>query len=144
MRIDTFEQLKQWNLCWPNQDRPSELSAAGIAEALRGSPSAIGVYWIGYSLGTHASFQPKYCGKAVLQPLIARLGQHVRDSHNRHIKDHLGSRRCQKPKIWFRFVELATPQLANFVEGMMIAAFREEYIWNRRNEWVQHWALETG
>jgi hypothetical protein len=34
-----------------------------------------------------------------------------------------------------------TLQLAELLEGLEIAAFREEY-WNVRNEWVQHWAME--
>lgn len=59
--------------------------------------------------------------------------------------NHLaGGGQGRLPKLWFRFVEFSTPQLAEVVEGVMIAAFRDEYLWNGRNEWKQHWALEVG
>jgi hypothetical protein len=71
MRIDTFEQLKAWDLRWPAQEPgPWELSFAGIQRALGNRTSAIGVYWIGYSQGTHGSFKDKYCGKAVRQSAL--------------------------------------------------------------------------
>ncbi len=143
MRILTEKQLKAWNLTWPAvEPGPWELNQAGVQQALSKQRTAIGVYWIGYSQGTHASFQPNYCGKAVLQPLLARLTQHVKGSHNSYIRDHVLGR--TRTRVWFRFVEFGTPQLADVVEGVMITAFREEYVWNRRNEWKQHWALEIG
>jgi hypothetical protein len=83
----------------------------------------------------------KYCGKAVKQPLYARLNQHVRNSSNQIIKKHLATRNRGMPTLWFRFVELPTLRLAELLEGLEIAAFGEEY-WNSRNEWVQHWAME--
>lgn len=51
------------------------------------------------------------------------------------------------PRLWFRFVEVPTVQLAELLEGLEIAAFRdladhEQERWNKRNEWVQHWAME--
>jgi hypothetical protein len=147
VKIESFEQLKDWNLEWPTGKKvgPWGLSEAGIKQALGSNRFAIGVYWIGHSpQGSHSSFQAKYCGKAVLQPLFVRLNQHVKQSHNKAINDHLRSRNKElMPKLWFRFVEFATPQLSDVVEGVMIAAFREEYAWNRRNEWKQHWALEV-
>ena len=41
-----------------------------------------------------------------------------------------------------RFVEFPTKGLAEFTEGTMISAFRDEYVWNSRNEFEQQWALE--
>jgi len=87
------------------------------------------------------SFQPKYCGKAVKQPLYKRLNQHVRNSSNLNVREHLVSRERRMLTLWFRFAELPTLQLAELLEGLEIAAFREEY-WKRRNEWVQHCAME--
>jgi hypothetical protein len=145
--IANINQLKAWDLRWPAIEKgPWVLGRAGIADALVSKRSAIGIYWAGYSPeGTHATFEPKYCGKAVLQPLYNRLSQHVSHSSNHDIAEHLSpQQRGQKPNVWFRFVEFATPQLAEYVEGVMISAFREEYKWNRRNEWTQHWALEMG
>src|SRR5262245_59826349 len=107
MLISNFDQLNAWNLDWPAiEEGPWELSHAGIAEALGSKREALGVYWIGYSSGgTHTTFEPKYCGKAVLQPLYTRLSQHVTHSSNREIAEHLSPQnRGQMPRIWFRFV----------------------------------------
>jgi hypothetical protein len=142
--IASYNQLKAWDLRWPAAEKgPWELSHVGIADALDRKRSAIGVYWIGYSPGrSHATFTPKYCGKAVRQSLYTRLSQHVIRSSNRDIAEHMSPiKHGQLPKVWFRFIEIAPP-LAEYVEGVMIAAFRDEYKWNRRNEWMQHWALE--
>ena len=143
MKINSYEQLQSWTYIWPpTGDGPWMLDREGIYKALANNRAAIGVYWIGYSpCGNHASFQPKYCGKAVKQSLYARLKQHVRNSSNQMIRKHLSSRNDQLPKLWFRFVELPTLQLAELLEGLEIAAFKEDY-WNARNEWVQHWAME--
>ena len=145
MRIATRGQLEAWDLSWtPREAGPWPLGQAGVDQALGRTRSAIGVYWIGFSpLGTHASFEPRYCGKAVRQSLFQRLGQHARHSHNPHIRSHLDSaRRIDAHQLWFRFVEFATPQLAEFTEGVMISAFREDYKWNRKHEFKQQWALE--
>jgi len=143
MKIDNYDQLRRWNFTWPSKgDGPWILNEAGVREALGDKRIALGVYWIGYSpCGNQASFQPKYCGKAVKQPLFRRLNQHVRGSSNKEIKRHLASKNGGLPTLWFRFVELPTLQLAELLEGLEIAAFREGY-WNARNEWVQHWAME--
>jgi hypothetical protein len=143
VKIDSHEQLKRWNFVWPQAgDGPWELTVSGIDKALGHNRTAIGVYWIGYSpFGNHKSFQPKYCGKAVKQSLYFRLNQHVRKSSNQKIREHLAAGKSGMPKLWFRFVELPTLQLAELLEGLTIAAYSEEY-WNARNEWVQHWAME--
>ncbi len=146
MRINSFEQLKKWDLTWPAKEPgPWELNPAGVQAALGKYLKAIGVYWLGYSSdGKHASFIARYCGKAVRQPLIERLGQHVNNSHNAFVRRHLEVKaKVKLPRLWFRFVEFSTLPLAELVEGTMIAAFREEYEWNGRNEWRQHWALEV-
>jgi len=141
--INNYEQLKRWNFIWPSRgDGPWELTVHGIDKALGKNQSAIGVYWIGYSsCGNHATFQAKYCGKAVRQPLYGRLNQHVRKSSNEMIRKHLASRHKGLPKLWFRFVELPSLQLAELLEGLEIAAFRKDF-WNKRDEWTQHWAME--
>jgi hypothetical protein len=143
MKIHSYEQLKRWNFTWPpTGDGPWELTAIGIDKALGDNRKAIGIYWIGYSpCGNHASFMSKYCGKAVKQSLYFRLHQHVRNSSNQKIRAHLASPMRGMPTLWFRFAELPTLQLAELLEGLEIAAFKEEY-WNSRNEWVQHWAME--
>ena len=142
MKIDSYEQLEGWDFTWPpTGDGPWALAGAGISEALGNNRTAIGVYWIGYSTsGTYASFEPKYCGKAV-KSLYIRLNQHVKKSSNQTVRNHLISRNGELPTLWFRFVEVPTLRLAEVLEGMEIAAFSEVY-WNRRNEWVQHWAME--
>jgi hypothetical protein len=101
----------------------------------------MGVYWIGYApQGDHPSFVPKYCGKAIRQTVARRLHQHLRKSTNARIREHLQTP-DQHPQLWFRWVELATPQHVDVLEGLEIAAFAEDY-WNHRNEWTQHWAME--
>jgi hypothetical protein len=143
VKINSYEQLRRWNFSWPPRgDGPWQLTSTGIDSALGGKRTAIGVYWIGYSQnGSHLSFLPKYCGKAVKQPLYVRLNQHVRNSSCLDIREHLTSQKRKLSTLWFRFVELPTLQLAELLEGLEIAAFSEDY-WNRRNEWAQHWAME--
>ncbi|NUR24042.1 hypothetical protein [Frateuria sp.] len=169
MLIKTFGQLNKWDLAWPRHEAgPWELDRQGIQKAFRTKQTAIGVYWIGFCpTGTHGSFTEKYCGKAVLQPLHVRLGQHAIHSHNECIRTRLKPENLRKEKVWFRFIEFADPKLADFLEAVMIAAFipfkedmkpvaspkpnaakaaeepKKSYEWNRRNEWRQHWALET-
>jgi hypothetical protein len=143
MKINSYEELQDRTFVWPpTGDGPWTLDGEGIDKALGNNRTAIGVYWIGYSpCGNHASFQPKYCGKAVKQSLYARLNQHVRNSSNQKVREHLAARTTGMPTLWFRFVELPTLRLAELLEGLEIAAFKEDY-WNARNEWVQHWAME--
>jgi hypothetical protein len=141
MKIETYEELTSWDFTWPPGDGPWELSVPGVSSAFAAHRSAMGVYWIGYApQGDHDSFEPKYCGKAVRQSVARRLLQHVRKSSNAQIRQHLLAPE-QFPHLWFRWVELPTPQLIDVLEGLEIAAFSEDY-WNQRNEWTQHWALE--
>lgn len=145
MRISSQRQLETWDLRWPpTESGPWPLTAAQVDEALRAMPSAIGVYWIGCSpTGTHATFKARYCGKAVEQPLRARLKQHASGRGNPFVAQHLRSQALSASEpLWFRFVEFPTRSLAEFTEGTMISAFRDEYTWNSRNEYKQQWALE--
>jgi len=145
MRILNQRQLEDWDLRWPaTEPGPWLLSIAEVDAALRARPTAIGVYWIGSSpMGTHSTFTAMYCGKAVDQPLRMRLRQHASGRGNPHVARHLRSKGLNElDPLWFRFVEFPTKALAEFTEGTMISAFRDEYIWNNRNEFKQQWALE--
>lgn len=145
MRIASRQQLEAWDLSWPVTELgPWPLTPAGMDAALQASPSAIGVYWIGTSpRGTHGTFKAKYCGKAVHQPLLKRLKQHASCHGNQYVSQHLRNKRASGSEpLWFRFVEFPTKALAEFAEGTMISAYREDYVWNRRNEFKQQWALE--
>lgn len=145
MRILNQEELVAWDLRWPKgEPGPWRLSAALIDEALSSRPTAIGVYWIGSCDGSHASFQARYCGKAVDQPLRSRLMQHASGRGNYYVAHHLNDKKLSKSDpLWFRFVEFPTREMAEFVEGTMISAFREDFKWNGRNEFIQQWALEN-
>lgn len=145
MRILTRHQLETWDLRWPaNEPGPWLLALTQVDSALQARPAAIGVYWIGFSTtGMHATFTAKYCGKAVDQPLRMRLRQHANGRGNPDVAQHLSDRKLSGfSPLWFRFIELPTRALAEFTEGTMISAFREEYSSNRRNEFKQQWALE--
>jgi hypothetical protein len=145
MRILNRRQLETWDLRWPaTEPGPWHLTPAEVEGALSARPLAIGVYWIGSSLmGTHITFRAKYCGKAVDQPLKTRLLQHASGRGNPHVAQHLRDKRLSaSDPLWFRFVEFPTKALAEFTEGTMISAFRDEYVWNSRNEFKQQWALE--
>jgi hypothetical protein len=112
----------------------------GIEIALGANRTAIGVYWIGYvPNGNDTSFVAKYCGKAVKQSLYRRLRQHARKSTNAIILAHLTTE--DMPELYFRYVELPNLQLTELLEGVEIAAFSEDY-WNKRNEWIQHLAMD--
>jgi len=141
MRFDSYETLSAWDFAWPSHgDGPWRLSLAGIEAGLGGNRRAIGVYWIGYAPGgDQGSFVAKYCGKAVKQCLYRRLLQHARHSSNAIVRTHLASE--DLPHLYFRYVELPNLQLAELLEGLEIAAFAEDY-WNKRNEWIQHWAMD--
>jgi hypothetical protein len=149
MKIKSRRELERWNFNWLRNDPgPWELSRRGIIQALGKNTTSIGVYFMGYSKdGSHTNFILKYCGKAVEQSLYDRLMQHVKASHNRHIAEHLASP-GKHPKIWFRYIELPTKELAEELEGLVITAFLWDHVdgrrafagWNKRNEWTQHWA----
>jgi len=66
--------------------------------------------------------------------LAAAPRQHFTNSHNKNV-------RANATRLYFRCKVFATPELAAYVEAVSIAAY--EYPWNRRNEWTQHWALDT-
>lgn len=70
-------------------------------------------------------------GKSTLRQ---RLAQHCRHSHNLDVRKH-------SARLHFRCKALPTQEVVAYVEAVSIAAM--DYPWNRRNEWKQHWALET-
>lgn len=145
MLILNRRQLVTWDLCWPAAEPgPWRLAPEEVDAALRKRPLAIGVYWIGSSSnGTHSAFKAKYCGKAVDQTLRTRLKQHASGRGNAHVANHLNNKKLSAlDPLWFRFVEFPSGALAEFTEGMMISAFRDEYVWNSKNEFKQQWALE--
>jgi hypothetical protein len=115
---------KPWN--WSDEASPRRLSEWGIA------PEAIGFYEIGYMVATE--FEPMYCGRAAGVTLRVRLGQHFSRSHNEEIRNH-------RDLLWYRFKVLKTFELACYIEAIHIAAL--DYPGNKRNEWTQHWALES-
>lgn len=119
-----LDTLLNWN--WAHEPRPQRLSAFNAA------PGMIGVYELGFMDGE--TFVPQYVGRAIGMSLRERLGTHFQGSHNRRIaaNAHL---------LWFRCKPLGSPALASYVEAVSIAAL--DYPFNRRNEWQQHWALES-
>ena len=145
MAIQTLIGLVRWKMDWKDEPGPWRLNAESVIDVLGKKPLAIGVYFIGYcETGKHKDFELKYCGKAVDQPLFKRLNQHINKSSNVHIREHLTSKKANKKKVWFRFKEFGSPQLAELAEGVVIAAFlwNVKGTWNQRNEWRQHWAAE--
>ena len=115
---------KVWN--WNNERPPTALKAYATA------PDAIGFYELGFLKGDN--FDPQYCGRAKGITLRQRLGQHYIYSHNANV-------RSNKDDLYFRRKVFRTQELAAYVEAVSIAAM--EYPWNRRNEWAQHWVLES-
>lgn len=145
MRILNRRQLETWDLRWPTTEPgPWHLTPTEVDAALSARPLAIGVYWIGSSpIGTHTTFSAKYCGKAVDQSLKMRLRQHASGRGNPFVAQHLRNKALSaSAPLWFRFVEFPTKALAEFTEGTMISAFRDEHVWNSRSEFRQQWALE--
>jgi hypothetical protein len=113
-----------WN--WASERRPVPLSASGKA------PDSIGFYELGLII--EGVFVPKYAGRAKGVTLRQRLNQHFVLSHNNSV-------RTNRNRLYFRCKVFATEELTAYVEAVSIAAL--EYPWNRRNEWKQHWSLET-
>lgn len=111
---------------WTKERLPLPLSSYSSA------PDKIGFYELGFIVT--GVFEPQYAGRAKGVTLRQRLGQHFRYSHNRKVRQH-------KNRLYFRCKVFATEELAAYVEAVSIAAY--EYPWNRRNEWVQHWTLES-
>ena len=144
MPFSTVSEIVLWNFRWTSrQGGPWLLNEASIAKAFSGREHTCGVYWIGPAAREkHSEFRPKYCGKAVRQPLMKRLSQHARGTGNCHVASYLRSPRNNVVPLRFRFVEISDPRVSNQLEGAEIAAFKEEYVWNGRNEWVQHFAAE--
>ena len=115
---------KGWD--WEKQAKPNSLSMHGMA------PDRIGFYELGFM--RHGVFEAQYCGRAMGITLRERLKQHYMHSHNANVRANAAS-------LYYRCKALSTPEIAAYVEAVHIAAM--DYPWNKRNEWAQHWALET-
>jgi hypothetical protein len=114
---------KAWS--WAKETKPLKLSEWACA------PNTNGFYELGFVVS--GSFEPKYCGRAAGVSLGERLHQHFRRSHNENVRRHAH-------ELFYRCKSFPTADVASFVEAVHIAAL--DYDWNKRNEWVQHWALE--
>ena len=103
------------------------------------APPMPGIYEIGLG-ATKFTFVPKYFGKAVRQTLRQRLHQHHLRSSNTNVESN-------KPNCFFtcRPVQGGPTQriVINNIEGLYLIAFCEQYIWNARQEWIQHWSVEN-
>jgi hypothetical protein len=115
---------RDWD--WANEAKPRKLAEFVTA------PDKIGFYELGWY--KQGKFVPMYCGRARGMSLRDRLRQHFTHSHNPNV-------RANRDDLYFRCKAFKTEELASYVEAVTIAAF--SYPWNRRNEWTQHWALET-
>ncbi len=111
---------------WEKQPKPNTLAMFNLA------PDKIGFYELGFLQG--GTFVAQYCGRAIGMTLRQRLKQHYTHSHNANV-------RANATKLYFRCKALKTQEIAAYVEAVHIAAM--DYPWNKRNEWAQHWALET-
>jgi hypothetical protein len=103
------------------------------------APDKHGIYEIGFG-STKADFRPKYLGKAEDQTLCKRLSQHCRRSSNEEVR-----KRVDRLYFTCRPIEGKVGNagaVINTIEGVYIAAFRETYEWNGRNEWSEHWCVE--
>lgn len=96
------------------------------------APDKIGFYELGYM--NNSNFEAQYAGRAKGISLRQRLGQHYRNSHNENV-------RRNRNELFYRCKVFKNEELVSYVEAVSIAAF--EYPWNRRNEWAQHWILES-
>lgn len=115
---------RDWD--WANEERPRPLFDYLLA------PDNIGFYELGYMVD--GKFDPQYAGRAKGVTLRKRLGQHYRVSHNKSVRKN-------RHNLFFRCKVFETEELVSYVEAVSIAAI--EYPWNRRNEWAQHWILES-
>ena len=102
------------------------------------APDRHGVYEIGLG-STKSTFVPRYLGKAADQTLRARIKQHFMKSSNDSVEKN-------KPECHFtcRPIEQGPSQRAiiSNIEGIYLIAFSEQYCWNNRQEWSQHWSIE--
>ncbi len=117
------------DLDWKDATPPQRLCFSEKA------PASPGIYELGFFNPKKGGFVPKYIGKAADQSLRDRLAQHFSRSHNEEVQ-------LLKVKVWFRCIETNDSAEAGFLESHFLIAFREQYEWNRRNEWVAMWALD--
>ncbi|MEC5386376.1 hypothetical protein VVD49_11625 [Uliginosibacterium sp. H3] len=114
------------NWKWENENTPYPLH-----EYLK-APEAFGLYELGEMV--KGVFVAKYVGRAAGVTLRGRLAKHSRRSHNLQV-------RASAHKLFFRFRVINSAPLASYIEAVSIVAL--DYPFNRRNEWHQHWALES-
>jgi hypothetical protein len=111
---------------WENEATPHPLHAYTMA------PETFGLYELGAMVD--GVFIAKYVGRAAGVSLRTRLARHLRNSHNARV-------RASAHKLHFRFRVINSAALASYIEAVSIVAL--DYPFNRRNEWRQHWALES-
>jgi hypothetical protein len=104
------------------------------------APDRHGIYEIGFG-STKAGFHPKYLGKAEDQTLRKRLSQHFRHSSNAEVAKRVARLYFTCRPIDGKVGDAAA--VINTIEGVYIAAFRDTYEWNGRNEWAEHWRVEA-
>jgi hypothetical protein len=122
MKINDYP--KPWS--WAATPHPRKLQDCELA------PAENGFYELGFI--QNGSFKAMYCGRAAGVSLKERLRQHFRRSHNLKVRDHAAA-------LYYRYKSFKSADVASYVEAVHIAAL--DYEWNRRNEWVKHWALEN-
>ena len=113
---------------WRWSTRPRPLIEADAA------PGSYGFYEIGFFV--RGRFKRKYCGRAAGTSLKSRLRKHWRSSHNKNIAKN-------REELWYRYKQLGSREEARYVEAVHLAALEKDYEWNDRQEWKQHWAIET-
>jgi hypothetical protein len=119
-----LNEFLRWH--WDNEATPHPLHQYTRA------PEAFGLYELGEMVD--GVFVAKYVGRAAGVSLRARLAKHARNSHNTRV-------RTSAHKLHFRFRIINSTALASYIEAVSIVAL--DYPFNRRNEWRQHWALES-
>jgi len=119
----TRRQIEQ--LTWKDATPPRRLCFFDQA------PGRPGIYELGQI--DKALFRAKYLGRS--GNLSLRIQRHFTSSHISEVKNN-------SDNVWFRCIALPSDEDAKYLEGHYLAAYREEYEWNRRHEWTQMFALD--
>lgn len=121
------------NFDWANEHDPIALSDYSSC------PGEFGVYILYEDLGSDKEgedrWRERYIGRGFGSTLKQRLSAHFNDSHNDKVKEY-------KDVLFYRIKEFATIEETRYVEAFEIASMNEEFKFNKRNEWLEHWALE--
>jgi hypothetical protein len=130
---------------WESERAPQPLHLAGALHNAHGIyelglMQAAAVAEEGDAQATPAArvFVPQYVGRAAGIGLRERLLQHWHASHNSRVRAHAH-------QLWFRYHVMHDTSSASSVGAYLeaIGNVALDYPFNRRNEWRQHWALET-